>query len=447
MTRPNDGVGGNRITVFLADDNVIVREGVRAMLGMEADFEIVGVAADYDELVAGATECAPQVLVTDIRMPPSFQSEGIDAAKEIRKRHPGTGVVVLSQYDDPDYAVSLLSEGAAGYGYLLKDRVAEGDQLARAVREVATGGSVLDPKIVDAMVRPVSGDSGLSVAEEELLRYIAEGKPIKAIAAAQDTTPAAVASAVDDLFLALSRDASTGATGALKRLRMLQQAIVEREEQGETLSRLLPGGVADKVRLGGQAIGETEELEVTVLMSDIRGYSGIAEGADPSALARQLNGHRAEMNHAVLDAGGTVMQFVGDAVMAVFGAPVPLENHADRALEAALSMHERQAVVNDRWATEGLAPFGLGIGLSTGPVAAALLGSEERLEYTVVGDTVNMAQRLQELARPAGRTVLSAATYGALTAPLEAEELDPTTVKGRKTLVQAFRVPVNSGGS
>ena len=80
-------------------------------------------------------------------------------------------------------------------------------------------------------------------------------------------------------------------------------------------------------------------------------------------------------------------------------------------------------------------------------MAAALLGSEERLEYTVVGDTVNMAQRLQELARPAGRTVLSAATYEALTAPLEAEELDPTTVKGRKTLVQAFRVPVNSGGS
>jgi len=445
MTAPNDRVGGNRITVFLADDNVIVREGVRAMLGMEDDFEIVGVAADYDELVAGATECAPQVLVTDIRMPPSFQSEGIDAAKEIRKRHPGTGVVVLSQYDDPDYAVSLLSEGAAGYGYLLKDRVAEGDQLARAVREVATGGSVLDPKIVDAMVRPVSGDSGLSVAEEELLRYIAEGKPIKAIAAAQDTTPAAVASAVDDLFLALSRDASAGATGALKRLRMLQQAIVEREEQGETLSRLLPGGVADKVRLGGQAIGETEELEVTVLMSDIRGYSGIAEGADPSALAQQLNGHRAEMNHAVLDAGGTVMQFVGDAVMAVFGAPVPLENHADRALEAALSMHERQAVVNDRWAAEGLAAFGLGIGLSTGPVAAALLGSEERLEYTVVGDTVNMSQRLQELARPAGRTVLSEATYAALTSPPEAEKLDPTTVKGRKTVVHAYRVPPPTG--
>ena len=129
-----------RITVFLADDNLIVREGVRALLGLEADIEVVGVAADYDGLVDGATEAHPQVVVTDIRMPPAFQREGIDAAKEVRKRHPGTGVVVLSQYDEPEYAISLLSEGAAGYAYLLKDRVAEGDQLARAVREVATGG-------------------------------------------------------------------------------------------------------------------------------------------------------------------------------------------------------------------------------------------------------------------------------------------------------------------
>ena len=86
---------------------------------------------------------------------PTFGREGIDAAKEVRKRHPGTGVVILSQYDDPDYAVALLSEGAAGYAYLLKDRVAEGDQLARAVREVASGGSMLDPKIVDALTQPV----------------------------------------------------------------------------------------------------------------------------------------------------------------------------------------------------------------------------------------------------------------------------------------------------
>src|SRR5687768_17100851 len=130
-----------RITVFLADDSVIVREGVRAMLALEPDFEIVGTAADYDELIAGATEAAPQVLVTDIRMPPAFQSEGIDAAKELRKRHPGTGIVILSQYDDPEYAISLLADGnSAGYGYLLKDNIAEGSALANAIRMVATGG-------------------------------------------------------------------------------------------------------------------------------------------------------------------------------------------------------------------------------------------------------------------------------------------------------------------
>src|SRR5207344_1704718 len=181
-------MGDGRITVFLADDNVIVREGVRALLALEADLEVVGTADDYDSLIAGAEALAPQVLVTDIRMPPSFQQEGIDAAKELRKRHPGTGVVVLSQYDDPDYAIALLGEGAAGYAYLLKDRVAEGDQLARAVREVATGGSVIDPKIVEALVSPVTDDAGLTEADEDLLHEIAEGRPIKAIAASRATT-------------------------------------------------------------------------------------------------------------------------------------------------------------------------------------------------------------------------------------------------------------------
>ena len=141
-------VGMGAITVFLADDSVIIREGVRAMLARDADVEVVGVAEDYDGLVAGAEAAQPDVVVSDIRMPPNFQREGIDAAKQIRKRHPGTGIVILSQFDDPDYAVSLLSEGSAGYAYLLKDRIAEGDQLARAIREVATGGSMLDPVIV-----------------------------------------------------------------------------------------------------------------------------------------------------------------------------------------------------------------------------------------------------------------------------------------------------------
>ena len=436
-----------KITVFLADDNVIVREGVRALLALEDDFEIVGVAGDYDELVAGAEAAAPHVLVTDIRMPPSFQSEGIDAAKELRKRHPGTGVVVLSQFDDPEYAVSLLADGAAGYAYLLKDRVAEGDQLARAVREVATGGSVLDPKIVESLVAPVTAHGGLTADEEDLLQQIAEGRPIKAIAVGRHTTPAAVNDDVEQLFLKLSQGASAGTSGSLRRLRMLHQVIVDREEQGETLSRLLPTGVADMIREQGSEIGDTEELDVTVLMADIRGYSAIAEDADPSALAKQLNEHRGEMNRAILAVSGTVMQFIGDAVMASFGAPVASKDHADKALDAATAMLRRQRALNARWADEGLPEFGLGIGLSTGRVAAALLGSEERIEYTLIGDTVNLAQRLQDLARPAGRIVMSAATYEELSTPPEgAQPLGEQHVKGRHGTVRAFWIEVTGDG-
>jgi len=221
---------------------------------------------------------------------------------------------------------------------------------------------------------------------------------------------------------------------------MLHQAIVDREEQGESLSRLLPGGVADQVRAGGMAIGHSERMVVTVLMSDIRGYSTIAEKADPTALAGQLNEHRAAMNGAILGHGGTVMQFVGDAVMAVFGAPLPCPDHPDRALEAARGMHDAQDEINRRWADQGLAPFGLGIGVSTGEVAAALLGSEERLEYTVVGDAVNLTQRLQQWAEP-GETVMTDATWRGLRTTIEAEALAPAAVKGRDTPVRAYKVP------
>lgn len=427
------------IDVLLADDNLIVREGVRALIERHADLRVVGVAADYDEVVQGAITCEPHVLVTDIRMPPSFSREGIDAAKEVRQRHPGTGVVILSQYDDPEYAVSLLSEGSAGYGYLLKDHIAEGDQLVDAIRAVATGGTALDPAIVEALVRPVTTHGGLSPAEEDLLSMVAEGKPIKAIAAARHLPAEAVDAEVEAVFVKLAEGVSAGTQGALQRLRLLHKAIVDREEQGETLSRLLPGGLAEKLRRDGRQIGETERVVVTVLMSDIRAYSTIAEHADPSQLAGQLNVHRAAMNDAILGENGTVMQFVGDAVMAVFGAPFAQEDHADRAVAAALAMHAKQSVINSRWETEGLPAFGLGLGLSTGDAAAALLGSEERLEYTLVGDTVNLSQRLQQLA-DAGETVLSEGTLTALHASATTIALPPQLVKGRDTPVVAYKL-------
>ena len=437
-----------RLTVFLADDNLLVREGVRALLSLADDIDVVGVADDYESLLAEAERLEPNVLVTDIRMPPSFRREGIDAAQQLRKRHPGTGVVVLSQYDDPEYAVSLLSEGSAGYAYLLKDHVAEGDQLVMAIRTVSSGGSWLDPRIVDALVTPMTKtDGALTSAEETLLRMVAEGRPIKAIAVVQKTTPAAAAEAVERLFLKLAQQASTGTAGALQWLKTLHQAIVDGKEQGETLSRLLPGGIAEKLRREGRRIGETERLTVTVVMSDIRGYTTIAESADPSALAHQLNEHRAEMNHALLDEGGTVMQFVGDAVMGVFGAPIAQEDHAGHAVRGALAMHARQAALNARWIVEGLPPFHMGIGLSTGEVAAALLGSEERLEYSLVGDAVNLAQRLQQWAE-SGQTVLSEPTWAALHHPIDnAERLEPALVKGRSNPVGAYRLPADQAAA
>ena len=295
--------------MFLADDNLIVREGVRALLSIADDIEVVGVAGDYDELVAGADALTPQVVVTDIRMPPNFTDEGIAAARLVRRQHPGTGVVILSQYDEPEYAIALLSEGAAGYAYLLKDRVAEGDQLARAVREVTTGGSMLDPRIVNALTKPVTEAGGLSSQEERLLAMVAEGRPIKAIAVVTHATPEfAVSDAVEQLFPCSSRSRRAPGQGALQRLRLLHKAIVDREEQGESLSRMLPGGIATRLREQGMRAGETERLTVTVLMSDIRAYSTIAEMADPTVLAGQLHEHRAEMNHALLGEHGTVMQ-------------------------------------------------------------------------------------------------------------------------------------------
>ncbi|MDX1468268.1 MAG: adenylate/guanylate cyclase domain-containing protein [Acidimicrobiia bacterium] len=428
------------ISVLLADDNLLIREGVQALIQMSDDIDVIGVASDYEELIEAADQNPPQVLVTDIRMPPNFQKEGIEAAKLVRKMNPGTGVVILSQYDDPEYAISLLAEGSDGYAYLLKDRVAEGDQLARAIREVATGGSMLDPRIVEALTSPISVEGNLDPSEQKLVTCIAEGTPIKAIAATMNTTPADIDSRIEKLWVRLAAGVQSGNLNAINQLKTLQRAIADREEQGEELSRLLPGGVADRLRRRGHRIGETEDLEVTVLMADIRGYSTIAEKAEPSALAGQLNRHRAAMTHAIIEANGTVMQFIGDAVMASFGAPEPMENHADAALAAALAMHEAQAEINSVWAAEGLEQFGLGIGLSTGIVAAALLGSEERLEYTIIGDTVNLSHRLQQWAEP-GETIISHPTWEALSEKPETDELEPEVVKGRVEPVRAYRYP------
>jgi class 3 adenylate cyclase len=152
-----------------------------------------------------------------------------------------------------------------------------------------------------------------------------------------------------------------------------------------------------------------------------------------------------ELSGAVERYGGFVEKFVGDAVMAVFGAPFPQDDHADRAVVAASVMHELQAGINTRWEADGLPPFGLGLGLSTGEAAAALLGSAERLEYTLVGDTVNLCQRLQQLAGK-GETVASEATVRALKAAVETILLGAQQVKGRETPVVAYKIVCRDSG-
>jgi class 3 adenylate cyclase len=222
-------------------------------------------------------------------------------------------------------------------------------------------------------------------------------------------------------------------------------ATIERErssqELTETLSHLLPTGLADRLRRDGLRIGQPELVEITLLMSDIRGYSGIAETIDPAQLASQLNEHRSAMNHVIMNHAGIVMQYMGDAVFAAFGPTTSPGQHADQAFAAAQEMHRQQHQINKAWTSQGQPSFGMGIGLSTGQVAAVLLGSDERLEYTLVGDTVNLAQRLQDLARPAGTTVMSEATWDSLTElPDEYERLTAQLIKGRRAPVTCYRI-------
>ena len=249
----------------------------------------MGVAEDFDGLVErGRGDPARTWWSPTSGCRPNFQNEGIEAAKLVRMRKPGNRCRHPLAVRRARSTRSRCSPTARpGYAYLLKDRVGDGDQLVRAVREVATGGSMLDP--VDRArrsSRPARKEGELDEREEQLLQWIAEGRPVKAIAAASEhRRPRPTNDAIEELFLKLAKEASAGRESALRRLRLLQKAIVDREEQGETLQRLLPGGLAEKLRDGGRKIGETERMDVTVLMSDVRGYSGIAERVDPTALA------------------------------------------------------------------------------------------------------------------------------------------------------------------
>ncbi len=196
------------ITVVVADDSLLVREGVLRVIDHEPDLAVVGQCGDYDTLLSLVDEQRPDVVVTDIRMPPTGTDEGVRAAVVLRAAHPATGVVVLSQYSQPEYALTLLEGGSPGRAYLLKERVSESNQLVHAIREVARGGSVIDPLVVESLVagrRQAAGDplNALTPRERQVLSEIAQGQSNEAVAASLFLSERAVEKHINALFAKL----------------------------------------------------------------------------------------------------------------------------------------------------------------------------------------------------------------------------------------------------
>jgi DNA-binding NarL/FixJ family response regulator len=173
--------------VLIAEDAYLNREGTRRLLEDCGEVEVVGAAGDLDSVLDEARRLEPDVVLMDVKMPPSYSMEGIEAAHAIKGERPGTGIVMLTQHDDEEYVWALLEQGVAGYGYLHKIRVGDVEQVVRAIREVAAGGSVLDPRIVETLLarrsrKPGSALAQLTPAELDVLRLMAEGKSNQAIA-------------------------------------------------------------------------------------------------------------------------------------------------------------------------------------------------------------------------------------------------------------------------
>jgi DNA-binding NarL/FixJ family response regulator len=196
------------LRVVVADDNLLVREGVVKLLDHQPDVEVVATCGTYDELMTTAADVAPDVVITDIRMPPTGSDEGVRAALELREQSPTMGVVVLSQYSDPGYALALLERGSEGRAYLLKERVSDPNQLVHAIQEVARGGSVIDPMVVESLVRarasrPASPVDRLTPREREVLEQMAQGRNNAGIAQALHLSERAVEKHINSLFAKL----------------------------------------------------------------------------------------------------------------------------------------------------------------------------------------------------------------------------------------------------
>ncbi|HEY5834402.1 response regulator transcription factor [Streptomyces sp.] len=202
------------IRVVLAEDNYLLRAGITGLLAAVPEVELLASVEDQESLLSAVAQHRPDVVITDIRMPPTHTTEGLVAAALVRQQYPGTGVILLTQFADPEYAMELLRDGAEGAGYLLKEHIADLDELTRSLHQVASGGTALDPLLVEALVhRKTSSEdlalSRLSPREREVLEHMAQGKNNAAIARSLVLTEKSVQKHINSLFSKLGISGST----------------------------------------------------------------------------------------------------------------------------------------------------------------------------------------------------------------------------------------------
>jgi adenylate cyclase len=216
----------------------------------------------------------------------------------------------------------------------------------------------------------------------------------------------------------------------------LARRVVERQ----ALERFLSANIVEKIlanpgeiHLGG------ENQTVTILFSDIRGFTRMSEHMEPHAVVELLNEYFSEMTDLIFESGGTLDKYLGDGIMAVYGAPIPKPDDALRATKTGMEMQRALAVLNSNWEIRGQQPLRIGVGINTGPVTAGNIGSAKRMDYTVIGDAVNLASRLCANAAP-GQILVSDSTFGQLNGRIPGQRLEPIRVKGKETPVELYEV-------
>lgn len=363
------------VRVVMAEDSPLLRAGLAQLLAADAAVELVAVAADLDELLAAVEQHRPDVVLSDVRMPPTGTNEGVRAAELLRSSHPGTGVLLLSQYDEPACARRLLEGGASGRGYLLKDRVAEPAQLVAALRTVATGGSVVDPVVVDGLLRRRDEARQMTSVQRQVLLEMAKGHDETAIATLLGVTPAAVAAEVASLIglLGVADVAGVGAASAV-------------------LSELL-------------AVPASGGRLATVVFTDIVGSTEVLGQMGDIAWEQLLRQHDAATTEQVLRRGGSVTSRAGDGMLALFPS-------ATAAVDAAHAMVEQVARLG----------LQLRVGLHAGEVQVDRNGAS--------GIAIHVGARVLDACSP-GQVLLTSTVADLLAgSPVEVVERGRRTLRG-----------------